>query len=943
MVFYESKLSIPDHTPYLMRNRLYDFLENHLSCSLICLTSDGGYGKTTLVSSFIKERNVQAVWYQLTYADRDPQTFLSYLKTAIAREISGGQMTYDIPADNMQEELDKIIAILSTWPKQLVIVLDNYQSIDQSEKIEQMLSAITRQLSDHVTFLITSRVRPNLPLSFLKLQNSFAELTTKDIAFTKEEIYQFFLNLHEISLLENEIHLVLQKTEGWAASLQLLKDLIKNMERKDRPSFWSSFSGTEDIYHYLGSEIIAAQPEDIKAFLYKTSLLADLQPKVINEYLNRNDAEVVLEHLLKNNLFIYKNEDGTIKYHNLFKSFLYEELSKHSSNSDIIDLHAKLAAIYEQNSSYFYAFGHAIASNQFLQAAWLMSNMKELYNPPQFLVLIDGLLEEISPQMKTASISLFLFRCIPLTIQKKLAVKLEENIEKPDESLNPCVKSVLQHQLAAICFYSGDVLKALRLCSQSLHLSKEHKDDEMMAINLALKALIEWYMDNHEHAKNSAQESLSYPEALEHFHPHHLATWVLAEINLDQGHLAKAEFLLKETLKISKRRHDCSIVYPYGSMGKLYRLKNEDQLALEWANEAKALAESFHLEFDLAWIYKETALIYQSSRDWKETEDYLAQALRYAKHADYLKCRIYQQQITFLLSLGKTEDAQPIIQALKNMAAKHNYYWLSIPELVELREAEHGEHPDDERLHLSTLGSFQMTYKGRQLHIKRKTSLRLLLYLITNRAKKINKEAILDDVFGEGLPQSLNNQFYVALSHLRKTLEPDLKKGKDSRFIKRDGEHYYLCMKNIQLDADHFNQLLPTNENNPISEQVPYLEEAEQLYNGDYLEEFPYEHFLELEREKYRNRYLKTLHTLASYYWEHSQYKQGMAYYEKIITEDPYQEQLYKEFMKKLLEAQFYVQAKKVSIQYKKYIEKELGIPVHDHIKEIFSGYAETN
>ncbi|WP_413357202.1 hypothetical protein AA0X71_20880 [Robertmurraya sp. 2P01SA] len=353
MEFLESKLRVPYYTPYLIRERLLILLEKNLDRSLICLTSEGGYGKTTLISSFIMENDIPAIWYQLSHLDSDPQTFLSYFKTAILRHISMDDNVYDAPIENVEKELSSVCTILSTWPKKLVIVLDNYQSINECEEIESMLTTLINHASPNVTFIITSRIRPNLKLVQLKLQNRLLELGTCQLSFTKEEIKQFFIQLHNINLQNDEIELIYNKTGGWAASLQLLQDLIKDVNTAERPLFWIKFRGTPDIYDYLASEILASQTEEIKTFLYKTCLFTELNADTINQYLNITNSEQILNHLLENHLFIYKNDFGAIKYHTIFRAFLHEKLSEYFLKSDIIDFHRHISHIYEKKESIF--------------------------------------------------------------------------------------------------------------------------------------------------------------------------------------------------------------------------------------------------------------------------------------------------------------------------------------------------------------------------------------------------------------------------------------------------------------------------------------------------------------------------------------------------------------------------------------------------------------
>jgi LuxR family maltose regulon positive regulatory protein len=924
---------VPNLPPYLIRNRLFSFLEDRLDRSLICLTSDGGYGKTTLIASFVKEKNIPAIWYQLSHQDRNLQTFLSYMKTAISRKISGEHVIYDIQSENTDEEIDKIIAILSTWPSRLIIVLDHYQSIDQCEDIEKVLTRMITYASPFVTFIITSRKRPNLQLVNLKLQNRLAELTTKDLAFTKEEIFRFFVDLHHVTLHEHEIDLIFNKTEGWVTSLQLLHDIIKDMNETDRSSFWVKFNGTPDINDYLGAEILASQSEEIRNFLYKTCLLTELNANVINSYLGMDHSAEILEHLLKNHLFIYQTSTGTIKFHNLFRSFLYKELSKRYNRAEIDDFHKKLSHIYEQKADFIHAFAHSVVGSHFLHAAKLMKIMKERLNRFQFLTLIDTLLENFSPDLSSVSISLFLFRCIPLDVIKDLVTPIEIHFKGIKETTSPVLLIRFQYQLATLYFYIGEIHQSERLCSDSLHESIKIKDEEMICKNLTLKSLIYWKTGRHKDAIHFARESLSYPGNYSNFHPHYLALWILSEIYLEQNNLRKAKSLIEETLKLSKLRYDCSVIYPYCSMGKYYRLKGQYQEAFAWIKKAEDTAVKFNLDYDLGIIYKEMALTFIETKQWEEAEIYLSRSYEHLSHNTFLTCIIKRLQIITWKQLGKHQLAIDTQSELENIYKEKNYYWFFQNQNSEKHSSITIEDHNTAALSIYVLGSFEIKYKGKSITIKRKSSLRLLQYFISHRESKLTKDRMINELFPEGSIHTVDNQFYVALSHLRRALEPHLKSGRDSRFIKQSGEHYSLSMDDIYLDLHEFTQLVQNKDASSALERVEQLKRAELLYRGDYFEEYPYVGFLELEREKYRTLYLQLLRELALYYWDQKDYQQGIHYFEKAIEKEPYEESLYMEYIQRLLEANLLLQAKKVSALCEKFIEKELGIPVRAKLR----------
>ncbi len=958
MLFFESKLSVPHYSPYLIRDRLFTYLNKYLDCSLICLISEGGYGKTTLVSSFTKENNFPTVWYKLSQMDRNPAVFLSYFKTAIMRKISGKKVVCEITNDELESELDKLISILSSWPERLIIVLDDYQSIDQSEEVEQMLTSILSHVSPYVTFIITSRIRPNLQLVNLKLKHKYARLSTKDLKFTPDEILQYFTDFNKIDLQTKEIQLIYSKTEGWAACLQLLQDLIKGLEPSERLSFWINFKGTEDIYNYLGEEILAKQSEEIKSFLYQTCIMYELSADVIDQYLDRNHSEQMLEHLLKNHLFIYQNENGDVRYHPLFRVFLTNQLSKESDQTKFREYHERLSKIYEEKKDFFHAFAHAMSSNNFLVATQIMAKMKEFYPPSKFVDLMDWFFEEVSPRLHTASISLFLVKCIPLNVLEKIIPAMENNLKKYDEHLNPLAIAHYKHQLSAAYFYNGEIRKAEELCSDSLQISYRNKDHEMIAINLSLQSVLYFYMGKYNEALRVAQESLSYPNLNSFFHPNHISSWVLAEVHLMKNKLAKAKILLEETLKISKQRHNASIVYPFCSMGKYYRLNGEFELALEWIHKAKDIAEEFQLEYAMAWGYKELAITYLEMEEWSLAELYLSKTYSLVEYSDYLKCEVAQLQVTLYSKLGKQDIVSLKLTEFQETCREKNYDWLTIPtepivpeQRSEARTNETETPPfvikennvaDNSSISIFTLGNFEIRAGGERVQIKRKASLQLLQYFITHQGSKINKDSILDEIFPGGLMESANNQFYVALSNLRKALEPDLKKGPSSTYIQRDGEHYFLNAEHLYLDINEFSQLVdPKNSPTPL-ERVKNLKAAEALYKGDYFEGYPYNIFLELERERYRVQYIQLLQELAEYYWSMADFQSGQNYYDLLLKKEPYQEQIYVDYIEKLLKAKMFLHAKRVSKHYQQMIEKELGIPVVEKIEALFNAYSKS-
>ena len=76
----KTKLYIPTLRPALVRRtRLTEALQTGLERPLTLVSAPAGFGKTTLICSWIRECELPAAWLSLEEGDNDPVRFLSYL------------------------------------------------------------------------------------------------------------------------------------------------------------------------------------------------------------------------------------------------------------------------------------------------------------------------------------------------------------------------------------------------------------------------------------------------------------------------------------------------------------------------------------------------------------------------------------------------------------------------------------------------------------------------------------------------------------------------------------------------------------------------------------------------------------------------------------------------------------------------------------------------
>ena len=81
-----TKLYVPPPSQILVpRPRLSTALSKALGCSLTLVSAPAGYGKTTLVSSWLREKDVASTWLSLDDGDNDPVRFLQYFILALQK------------------------------------------------------------------------------------------------------------------------------------------------------------------------------------------------------------------------------------------------------------------------------------------------------------------------------------------------------------------------------------------------------------------------------------------------------------------------------------------------------------------------------------------------------------------------------------------------------------------------------------------------------------------------------------------------------------------------------------------------------------------------------------------------------------------------------------------------------------------------------------------
>ncbi len=207
-------------------------------------------------------------------------------------------------------------------------------------------------------------------------------------------------------------------------------------------------------------------------------------------------------------------------------------------------------------------------------------------------------------------------------------------------------------------------------------------------------------------------------------------------------------------------------------------------------------------------------------------------------------------------------------------------------------------------LNIVLLGQFSMTMGKQNIPLckwKSSKALMILKYLAANRNQGfIPREALIEMLWPDQDPEKTGSRFNMAMSALRKTLEPDLSPKAPSAYIQRKKDRYRLFNDTrITVDIEQFSMafvLAEKEKTSPLKKLSRYLE-TQSIYQGVFLEEDRYEDWCIQKREQLAADYLNLLKSILEIYEEKEDFENAIFYAGKIIELEPFDESITKRLM----------------------------------------------
>ena len=351
-----TKLKIPaPRKNYVVRKALFEELSLCADMSVIFVRGGAGTGKTTLLSSFIRETGLENVcWVSLDASNTDVYSFWLYFIAAVSVFWDDGDEFLALVRSNPDaSHMENILTLLINrlaGDKDYYMALDDMHCISDPALI-RMFEFFLGAMPSNFHFFMLSREDPPVYLGPLAMSGRLLFIDGIQMQLTPEEGMAFLKQTLKMKESDEVLARLNTYAEGWIGGLQL-----------------AAATGASEKYgqllragggiaaEYLTREIFESLTPEEKAFLIKTGFLSYFDSGIcssIFDNFTKADFDRMMDDLVCKNLFIICiDEDGGVyRYHNILLDYLFQQFQRLPEEKKL-ELYTKSAVAFERRGDY---------------------------------------------------------------------------------------------------------------------------------------------------------------------------------------------------------------------------------------------------------------------------------------------------------------------------------------------------------------------------------------------------------------------------------------------------------------------------------------------------------------------------------------------------------------------------------------------------------------
>jgi len=402
---------------HVARPALIDQLRHGLHRRLTLIEAPAGSGKTTLLVEWCAAEagRLPFAWLSLDAGDNDPVRFWTYVTSSlrhagleIPRAVDSALAAPAVSASDVG--LPELVNALSGSSTVVVLVLDDYHVIREPE-VHDGVAFLLERSPPGVHLAIASRAAPPVGVARLRVRGELGEVPEQELRFDRTGVGMLLNDGLGLALEDGELDLLLERTEGWAAGLYLAGLSLRG--RGDGAELIASFSGEQrHLADYLLEEVLTGQPDELRDFLVRTSILDRFTAPLCDALLGSDGSHERLAEIERSNMFLIPLDSRRqwFRYHGLFQDLLRHELGRELDAASIAALHDRAAEWLADQGEIDDSIRHHLAAGNEAAASDVIARNWNRFLQRGEVVTASGWLDHLAPELVLASPQLCLAR-----------------------------------------------------------------------------------------------------------------------------------------------------------------------------------------------------------------------------------------------------------------------------------------------------------------------------------------------------------------------------------------------------------------------------------------------------------------------------------------------------------------------------------------------------
>jgi ATP/maltotriose-dependent transcriptional regulator MalT/DNA-binding SARP family transcriptional activator len=231
--------------------------------------------------------------------------------------------------------------------------------------------------------------------------------------FTLEEVEAVFAQIWRLALAPATARELATRTEGWVTGLRLACEALRDLSEAEARAYVERLGGSGGFIHeYLAAEVYARQPEALRVFLRRTSVLSTFDAPTAAAVSNMSEAERLIRALEEARLFLVHLDSGSgwFRYHHLFGDFLRRTLVMEEGLEGRSSCHRRAATWLEQHDDPAGAVEHALQAGDLEVAIRLLRERGVEMLARGFQARVEHWIRQVPTEMREADPGLLALR-----------------------------------------------------------------------------------------------------------------------------------------------------------------------------------------------------------------------------------------------------------------------------------------------------------------------------------------------------------------------------------------------------------------------------------------------------------------------------------------------------------------------------------------------------